>query len=882
VGTLLSELRYRLRAIFRRGSLERDLDEELRFHLEREAEKLRGEGADEAEARRRARLALGGVEVVKEADRDARGVAAVEALARDARYALRAVRRNPGFTAVAVLTLALGIGANTAIISVVHAVLLRPLPYRDADRLVTVTSTVSGPPGGGAGAAMAVSYPDFEDIGRLVDAVAGIAAYSSDRYNFTNADQPRELQVTRTTGDLFAVLGVAPLIGRAFAPAETHAPLAIISHNLWVASFGGGRSALGRLIALDDTAFTIVGVMPAGFAFPDAGTDVWIPIGWALADPAMTEMRMYRPFSTVARLAPGASLARLQRDLDLLGTRVTASGEATSKFGSGETFAAGLLRDQIVGDARRPLLILFGAVALVLLIACVNAANLLVARASTREKEFAVRRAIGAGRGAIVRQLLVESVLLALGGALVGLGLAAAGLHLLRAQLPHGYAAGIDGTVLAFTVLLAAATGLGFGVVPALRASAPALEQSLRDSAGGTVGRPRRRARDLLVVSEVALALVLLVGAALLVRSFVSLSTLDPGFDPQGLLAARIRLTPARYATLSQKRAFFDDVLRRLRTQPGVGAVTLADGPPLSGDVNTVGFDPQSIRPDDPESFLQIAATAVGPDFFSTMRIPVLEGRAITADDREHTKPVCVVSEALAHELWPHQDPIGQGGMGRGGDATVVGVVGDVRGESLERQGWPALYTPAAQAERSRDFDAMWIVIRSAHPLRVVPELRLAVRAEDRTQPIASISTYDAMVQVRYAGLELMAALITLFAGLALVLAVIGIAGVTAYAVAQRTRELGIRIAMGARAVDVVGLLLRESAALVGIGLVIGLGAALGVTRTLRSLLFGVTSTDPATFAGAAAALGLVALLATYLPARRAARVDPVVTLRQE
>ena len=475
MGTLLSELRYRLRAIFRRGSLERDLDEELRFHLEREAEKLRGEGADEAEARRRARLALGGVEVVKEADRDARGVAAVEALARDARYALRAVRRNPGFTAVAVLTLALGIGANTAIFSVVHAVLLRPLPYRDADRLVTVTSTVSGPPGGGAGAAMAVSYPDFEDIGRLVDAVAGIAAYSSDRYNFTNADQPRELQVTRTTGDLFAVLGVAPLIGRAFAPAETHAPLAIISHNLWVASFGGGRSALGRLIALDDTAFTIVGVMPAGFAFPDAGTDVWIPIGWALADPAMTEMRMYRPFSTVARLAPGASLARLQRDLDLLGTRVTASGEATSKFGSGETFAAGLLRDQIVGDARRPLLILFGAVALVLLIACVNAANLLVARASTREKEFAVRRAIGAGRGAIVRQLLVESVLLALGGALVGLGLAAAGLHLLRAQLPHGYAAGIDGTVLAFTVLLAAATGLGFGVVPALRASAPAL-----------------------------------------------------------------------------------------------------------------------------------------------------------------------------------------------------------------------------------------------------------------------------------------------------------------------------------------------------------------------------------------------------------------------
>ncbi len=802
----------------------------------------------------------------------------MDTLVRDLRYALRAVRRNPGFAAIAVLTLALGIGANSAIFSVLDAVLLRPLPYHEADRLVTIGSNVAQ--GGPVDAAMAVSYPDYQDIGKLTDAVSGIAAYSSDRYNLTNVDEPREAEVTRTTADLFSVLGVSPVIGRAFGPGERHDRVAVISHALWIANFGGDRSALGRTISLDDTSFTIVGVMPAGFAFPDASTDAWIPIGFALADPALAELRMYRGFSTVARLAPDASLDKLRADLDLLARRITVSGQQTSKFGSGEKLVATLLRDQIVGDARQPLLILFGAVALVLLIACVNAANLLVARANAREKEFAVRRAIGAGRWTIVRQLLVESVLLALGAAAVGLVLAAAGLQLLAAQLPHGYVVGIDRTVLGFTLLLAVATGLGFGIVPALRASAPALEQSLRDSAGASVGRQRRRARDVLVVSEVALALVLLVGSGLLVRSFISVNAVNAGFDPQGVLAARIRLTPARYSTASQKRTFFDDLVQRLRTQPGVSAITFADGLPLAG-VPMVGMNPRPIRPDDPDQFLQIAAVSVGPDFFSTMHIPVLQGRAITADDREDSKPVCVVSQALARRLWPHENPIGQGGMGRRGDATVVGVVGDVRSESLEREGSPAVYVPLVQS-RSRNYDEMWVVVRSAHPLRIVPEVRQAVRAVDAAQPIAEITTYDALIQQRYASLRLITALITLFAGLALVLAVIGIAGVTAYAVSQRTRELGIRIAVGASANDVLGLLLGETVVLVGIGLAIGLSAAFGVTRTLRSLLFGVTSTDLVTFGGAAVALGVVSLVATWVPARRAARVDPVEALRSE
>ena len=690
------------------------------------------------------------------------------------------------------------------------------------------------------------------------------------------------MQVTRATPNLLSVLGISPMIGRDFAASEAHASLAIISHALWLSEFGGDTRALGRLLTLDDKHFTIIGVMPAHVPFPDSSTDVWIPIWWGIADaPEMAEMRVYRAFSTVARLAPGASLIKLRNDLDLLGKRITTSGEATSKFGTGESFAATLLRDQITGDARQPLLILFGAVALVLLIACVNAANLLIARANGREKEFAVRRAIGAGRWAIVRQLLVESVLLALAGALVGLLLAAVGLDLVAAQLPRGYIVGIDGRVLGFTLVLAAATGLGFGIVPALRGTAPALEQTLRDSAGGTVGRSHRQARNLLIVTEIALAFVLLVGSALLVRSFIGVTTINPGFDPQGLLIARIRLTPERYSTVNQKRTFFDELVQRLRTQPAISAITFAGQAPLSGSRRMVGTNPRQIRPDDPDQFLAVEAVAVGPDYFSTMHIAILQGRGITADDeRAAAPPVCVVSKSLAARLWPDKNPIGQVGVGRRDDVKVVGVVSDVRSGSLEREGGPAVYSPTTDDDRS--YNEMWVVLRSAHPLRVAPALQAAVRTLDATQPIAEIATYDQIIQQRYASLRLIAALITLFAALALVLAVIGIAGVTAYAVSQRTRELGIRIALGARTIDVLGLLMSETVILVAIGLGIGLAAAFASTRALRSLLYGVTSTDPMTFGAAAVALALVALVATYGPARRAVRVDPVAALRSE
>lgn len=870
----------RLLAVVYRDRIDRELDEEVRSHLELAERDARSTGLSPEAARREALLRFGPIEAMKEAHSDEREAPALEHLVRDVRYGLRAMGRNPRFATVAVCTLALGIGANTAIFSVVNAVLLRPLPYRDPDRLVTIASNTD--PAMRREAFTALSYPDYQDISKLTDAVAGAAAYSSDRYNLIDIREPREAQVTRVTPNLLSVLGISPAIGRGFAAGETYAPVAIISHALWLSDFGGETRVLGRQISLDGKPFTIIGVMPANVPFPDASTEVWIPIWWGMADaPAMAEMRVYRAFSTVARLAPGASLGKLRDDLDLLGKRITASGEATSKIGTGESFAATLLRDQVAGDAQQPLLILFGAAAMVLLIACVNAANLLVARANTREKEFAVRRAIGAGRWALVRQLLVESVLLALAAALGGLLLAAVGLDLLAAQLPHGYVAGIDGRVLAFTVVLAVATGLGFGIVPALRASAPALEQSIRDSAGATVGRSHRRAGNLLIVSEIALALVLLVASALLVRTFIGVTTINPGFDPQGLLTARIRLTPERYSTVSQKRAFFDELVQRLRTQPSVTAITFTDEAPLSGTRLMVGTNPQRIRPDDPDQFLEVEAIAVGPDYFSTMRVRILRGRGIAADDeREGAPPVCVVSKSLADRLWPGQNPIGQPGIGRRDDVKVVGVVRDVRSESLERAGALAVYSPTTYDNRS--YDEMWLVLRSAHPLRVAPTLRAAVRTLDATQPIAEIATYDEMIQQQYARLSLITALITLFAVLALVLAVMGIAGVTAYAVSQRTRELGIRIALGARTIDVLGLLLTETVLLVVIGLGIGWAAAVASTRALRSLLYGVTSTDPMTFGTAALALGLVALFATYVPARRAGRVDPVAALRSE
>ena len=826
-------------------------------------------------------------------------------LLQDVRYAVRSLAKSPAFTAVAVLTLALGIGANTAIFSAVNALLLKPLPYPGSDRLVQIMST------GFRGVRFGVSLPDLHDLRGLSQDFAGVGATATQRYNLTGTGDPREVQVAAVTADLFDVLQVHPEIGHGFTAAEERSPLALVSHGLWVTSFGRDPGILGRSISLDGRSFTVVGVMPAGFQFPNEDVQVWTPIGEFLSQNPQAETNRGMHFlPAVARLAPGVALERAVGDVKVLGARLSASdsgssggrqrivaGQASPGAGppgpsSGRSildtgFDVTLLRDAAIGDVSRRLLILLGAVALVLLIACANAANLLLARATARRREMAVRRALGAGRGRLVRQLLTESTLLALAAGVVGVVLSASGLHALLAVWPHALPRtaeiGLDGRVLAFSLALAVLTGVAFGILPAWRASAPGIEQTLREDAPGATGG-RRRLQSMLVVGEVSLALVLLVGAGLLVRSLIRLNNVNPGFDTRDVLAARIRLTPARYPAAAQQTLFFENMLATLQAHPGVQSATLAGTLPLSGNMFMYAFDPRTVRPDYPEPIMVLRSSAISPDYFTTFRIPIRRGRGFTAEDRAGAPPVAVINRATADQLWPGQDPIGKqltlGGPGRaGGPMTIVGLIDNLRSASLDATPQPEIYWPALSGLRE-----MWVALRSSNgrPLQLVGAIRDAVHQADPEQSIGEVVSLEQLIGRQTAARRFNTTLLTIFALLAVGLALVGIYGITAYAVTQRTRELGIRMALGARGGDVVGLLMRESLRRVAAGVGLGLLAALGVTRALNAMLFEVAPRDALTFAATALLLVAVALVATWVPARRATKVDPMVALRYE
>jgi predicted permease len=835
----------------------------------------------------------------------------MDTLLHDIRYALRQLARTPGFTAVAVLTLALGIGANTAIFSAVDAVLLRPLPYPQSDRLVDLSSQNTEP------VRFAISYPDLLDFRALTQDFTGVAAYSSQRYNLTGAGDPREVLAAYATANLFDVLGVHPVVGHAFTDQQDDDPVALLSYGLWAQSFGRDPAILGKPIALDGKSYTVVGVMPAGFHFPDDRVEVWTPIGGlrALAPEALTS-RELRALSAVARLTPRATAAGVDGDLDVLAKRLEAAEQGDSGTrrvmavgpgtGAGDkgpgggpgaleriSFSAQPLRDVAIGDVGDRLWVLLAAVGLVLLIACANAANLLLARAAARGREMAIRRALGAGRGRLVRQLLTESVMLALLAAGIGVVFAKWGLDGLLAlwprALPRSGEIGLDPVVLAFTAGLAVATGLAFGLAPALRATTPQLEEALREDTAGTGGgRRRRRLQQGLVVTEVALALVLLVGAGLLVRSFIALNAVNPGFDTQDVIAARIRLTPARYASGPQQKRFFEALEAALRPRPDVAAAALALTLPFSGGLRIFAFDPHQVRPDYPEPFFISEETEVTPGYFAAMRIPIRRGRAFTDQDRAGAPRVAVVSARFARALWPNEDPIGRrfplGGPGHRGDVpvTVVGVVDDLRSGALDETSTrPAFYLSSLQGEGQ---DEMWVVVRSrtGSPLKLVSAIRDAVHLADPEQPIGDLVTLQQLIARQTAARRFNTTLLGVFALFAVGLALVGIYGVTSYAVAQRRRELGIRLALGARPGDVVRLLMNESLSRVAAGVVIGAGAALLATRALASMLYGVAPQDATTFVATAAILTVVALVATWLPARRATRVDPVEALRTE
>ncbi len=832
----------------------------------------------------------------------------METVFQDLRFAVRTLAKSPGFTAVAVLTLALGIGANTAIFSAVNTVLLKPLPYPGSDRLVQVMST------GFRGVQFGVSFPDLHDLRGLSQDFTGVAATTTQRYNLTGAGDPREVQAAAVTADLFDVLQLRPEIGHGFAAADDRTPLALLSHGLWVTNFGRDPGILGRAISLDGRSFTVVGVMPAGFQFPNEEVQVWTPIGEFLSQNPQAETNRGLHFLTaVARLAPGAALERVVADVKLLGVRLSAAdsggsggrqrivaGQASPGGGPPAPSAGGrsmldsgfdvkLLREAAIGDVSGRLLILAGAVALVLLIACANAANLLLARATARRREMAVRRALGAGRGRLVRQLLTESTLLALAASVVGVVLSTWGLHALLAVWPHALPRTteitLDGRVLSFTLGLAVLTGVAFGILPAWRASAPGIEQTLREDAPGAIGG-RRRLQGTLVVGEVSLALVLLVGAGLLVRSLIRLNNVNPGFDTRDVLAARIRLTPARYPAGVQQMQFFDEMLAALEAHPGVQSASLAGSLPLSGAMYMIAFDPRTVRPDYPEPIMVLRSSAISPDYFATFRIPIRRGRGFTPQDRAGAPPVAVINRATADQLWPGQDPIGRqltigGPRQPAGAITIVGLIDNLRSASLDATPQPEIYQPASQQSGMRE---MWVALRAGNgrPLQLVGAIRDAVHQADAEQSIGDVVSLEQLIGRQTAARRFNTTLLTIFGLLAVGLALVGIYGVTTYAVTQRTRELGIRMALGARGVDVVRLLMRESLRRVAAGVGLGLLAALGVTRALSAMLFEVAPRDAVTFAATALLLIAVALLATWLPARRATNVDPMVALRYE
>ena len=886
----------------------------------------------------------------------------MDALLQDLRYAVRSLRRSLGYSAVAVLTLALGIGANTAIFSAVEAILLRPLPYPASDRLVDITST------GFDGSKVGISYPDVEAIRTLTGDFVGVAAYSTQRYNLTGAGDPREIQAASVSADLFTVLGAHTAVGRTFTASEEHTPLAVLSYGLWKRSFGGDRSVLGKAISLDGMSYTVVGVVSADFRFPDDNVEVWTPLGGMLSqDPRSQTSRFFHILNSVARLTPTTSLDQARSDLAVLSDRLAASTDTMAGptifggprpdrptgsagpqavFGAAPTggppraggpqaafrgmptggpagaggpqavfrgtrpgspqnaggprigpsplrggFGVGLLRDRVAGNVRAPLLVLLGAVALVLLIACANAANLLLARAVVRRREIAIRQALGATRMRLIRQLLTESVLLALCGAAIGTVLAGWGLTTVLKVwpevLPRATEIGLSGSVLGFTTALAMLTGLIFGLVPALRVSAAGIEEGLRDGGAGGVGA-RRRLQGGLVTAEVALALVLLVGAGLLLESFIRLSNVDLGFDAHNVLAVRIRLTPSRYPTGAQQTEFFRQIVTTLRSNAAVASAGLTTTLPLSGGKNMIGFDPHTIRPDITEAFMIATVTSVGPDFFAIMRVPILRGRPFTELDRAGAPRVAIVNEALAKALWPGQDPIdrelplGGGPAMPTATATVIGVTPDLHTGSLEETTpQPGLYFPALQ---EAEMPEMWLVLRSrtGSTLALMSAVRGAVEQADRTQPIGEIVSFETLIGRRTAPQRFNTTLLGIFALIALSMALVGIYGLTSYGVTQRTRELGIRIALGARAGDVQRLLLAESFRRVALGIVLGIGVALAATRALATLLWGVGAADPATYAITALLVAAAALAATYIPARRATRVDPMVALRTE
>ena len=800
----------------------------------------------------------------------------MDTIIKDLRYGFRSMLKRPGFTAIALLALALGIGANTAIFSLVNAVVLQPLPFENPDQLVFVWGNIRN-----ASNRASVAPPDYLDFRSQNKTFEEFAASGTrpTALNLTGVGEPERLSASNITGNYFQTLRVTPFIGRGFT-LENEKPgqdqVAVLSYALWQKRFGGDASVVNKTIVLDGKTYEILGVMPRTFTFPH-NADIYVPINFE-SSPDMKWRRAHflRP---IGRLKAGFRISDAQADTDTIAAQLE---KLYPDSNAGWSLRLVSLREQLIGSSRGTLLILFGAVGFVLLIACANVANLLLVRAAARQKEIALRAALGASRMRIVRQMLTESVLLAVVGGALGVLVATFGVDLLiklsEGSIPITADVKIDATVLAFTFLLSVATGVLFGLVPALRTLKLSLTDGLKLASRGA-GEIRNRTRSLLVVFECAIAVVLLVGAGLLVRSLIELLKTDPGFDSEHVLTMRIDLAQKKYDTPEKTSQFYSELQRRVGGLPGVEAIGFVTELPLSGQLNDWAFNVEGRPPVAANEGFGADFRRVNQNYFQALRIPLLRGRHFTEQEVEQSAKLLVVSEQLVNAAFPNEEPLGKRLLLGGGNEgwEIIGVVGDIRHRSLELQPYAAMYLPTRQPGGTN------LVIRSkGDPLHLVGAVRREVQAIDPDQPIAAVRTMNEWIDRAVASPRYRTVLLALFAGVALLLASTGIYGVMSYTVAQRTHEIGVRMALGARGLDVLRLVVRQGMGLVLIGVIVGLLGAFALTRVMSALLFGVTARDPFTFVVVAVLLAMVAFVACYIPARRATKVDPLVALRYE
>ena len=866
---------------FRRAITEKQLDAELRFHLDQRIADLVAAGIPTEEARRRAQLDFGGLDQVKEECRDVGPSRALETLVQDVRYGVRQFRRSPGFTAVAVLTLALGIGASTAIFSVVETVLLRVTPYRNPGQLVEITAR--GPEGEAD-----FSPAEFRDWQTQRASFEDLAAYV--RWEFrvlSGAGEPDEVWISQLSSNAFHLLGVLPLMGRTFAENETQ--VVIVSQRYWRSHFAGDPKILGKTLALDGKLYTVIGIAPANLEFPDPSTQMWVPLTLSAPQNASRE---YRRLQVVARLRPGITVKEAQASADLEARRLAAQYPKTNAGWSA------IIRPfqpwKVSGALRSAMWALLGAVAFVLMIVCSNVTSMFLARGTSRQGEMAVRAALGAGRWRLVRQLIVESVLLAGAASVAGLLVAWWGLGSIVRILPRYtlieapalHQVAINLPILAFAMTLSLLTGIAVGLVPALRISRLTLNESLKEG-GRTLGKGARglRLQRALIVFEVALALVLLVGAGLMVQSFQRLSAAPTGFQPDHVLTARVPLVKYKYAEGPSSVAFYRSILERIDAIPGVRSAGMVNNLPLGATTTTVDFPAPPNAPSEAGRLFFVSTRSVSPGYFQAMGIAIKSGRDFSPADNQKDAPcVRIVNETMARLYWPGENAAGKQVLRacrNDTPALIVGVVADSQQKSVDSKVTPEMYMPYAQKPFA-SFLVTFVVRTAANPVNVAAAVRRAVAEIDRDQPVIQVRTLENVVAETLWRPHLSAILMSAFAALALVLSAVGIYGVFSYSVGQRTHEIGIRSALGATRSDILRLVLEDGIILALLGVGIGILAALGFARLLAGLLYGIRPQDPLTFVSLSLLLGAVALIACFVPAHRATRVDPMEALRYE